>query len=383
MIPYYIEIFADPFDERVRWLSEAIVRELESLGVMRTLSVECVSSMDLNAATAPICLYFASDSFELTDDQESYITSSAVSGRLVIPIVDDLANFTTTVPTYLHALNAFAIAASGDTQRLARLLLEDLGIEDKQRRAFISYRREDGLAAAEQLHDHLSQVGFSPFLDRFHIRVGRDFQRQIADQLEDCALLVLLETPAAHVSPWVFDEVDYALSHLMGMQILTWPGDIAQLPGTFSLPRHVLTASDLESYKGYEVFTSEALERILVNIEAEHARTLARRRRYLLVSAEEAAVDSGRQCSILPGWRLQVSDGATTSLVQVTPRLPIVDDLHSLDKALKDHDDATDGILIHAARRLSNERRSLLTWASEFRHLSLIPENAIGAYWGS
>jgi TIR domain len=383
MIPYYIEIFADPLDERVGWLSEAIAQELESLGAMRTLSVECVSSTDPNAAMAPVCLYFVSDSFELTGDQESYIRSSAASGRVVIPIVDNLANFANIIPSYLRTLNAFAIAISSDTERLARLLLEEIGIEDKQRRAFISYRREDGLAAAEQLHDHLSQVGFSPFLDRFHIRAGRDLQKQIADQLEDCALLILLETPAAHVSPWVFDEVDYALSHFLGMQILTWPGDIAQLPGTFSLPRHVLTASDLESYKGYEVFTSDALERILVNIEAEHARALARRRRYLLVSAEEAAVDSGRQCDILPGWRLQVSDGTTTSLVQVTPRLPIVDDLFSLDKALDDHRDATDGILMHAARRLSNERRSLLTWASEFRHLTLVPENAIGAYWRS
>lgn len=382
MIPYFIGTFGDPLDERINWLSSAITQELESLGVTRTLSVRCIDSTDPGIEEASTFLYFAQSNYQLVPEEERRVVSIASSGQLVIPIVDDVVNFTTIVPSYLHALNAFEVARKGDAERLARLLLEELGIEDKQRRAFISHRREDGLAAAEQLHDHLSHAGFRPFIDRFYIRAGGDVQAQIADQLEDCALLILLETPTAHMSPWVFDEVDYALSHLLGMQIFTWPGDITQLPGTYSLPRHNLAADDLEFDKGYEVFTSDALERILVNIEAEHARALARRRRYLLVSAEEAAIDSGRQCNILPGWRLQISDDANTSLVQVTPRLPVVEDLFSLDKALNEYADTMDGILIHGARRLSDERRGLLTWAGEFRRITLIAENTVGAYWG-
>lgn len=383
MIPYYIEFFADRADHRPEWLSEAITQELDALGATRTLSVECVRGPAPDTMRPAVSLYFAKPPFSLTAELEQYVTSSLAGGRLVIPIVTELTDAAALVPDYLDTLNAFPFPGRTDAGKLARTLLEEIGIEDKQRRAFISHRREDGLAAAEQLHDHLSQIGFHPFIDRFHIRPGRDVQEQIADQLEDCALLVLLETPAAHKSEWVLDEVDYALSHLLGMQILTWPGgNIRPLPGTPSLPRHMLAKSDLMPDKGYDVFTSDALDRILVNIEAEHARTMASRRRYLLVSTEEAAVDSGRQCSVLAGWRLKVTGGADASIVQVTPRLPTVDDLFSLDKARAEYDDTANGILLHAARRLSRDRRSLLTWAGEFRNLTLVPENAVGAFWG-
>lgn len=382
MINYYIEVIAEPDDPRRRWLSDAIDRELSALGVTGTLSVECTESAAPDAAVLPPCVYFASPSFTATPEQSAHLDTALNANRLVIPVVADALSFTALVPPALHKLNAAFLASAAEAVELARTLLEELGIEEKQRRAFISHRREDGLAAAAQLHDLLSQHGFDPFIDRFHIRSGQDVQAQIADQLEDCALLILLETPAAHASGWVFYEVDYALSHSLGLQIISWPGTVKPLPGTPTLMRQKLAESDLRSDKGYDIFTSHALDRILRGIEAEHARAMASRRRYLLVSAKEAASEAGRQCTILPGWRLAVTDATTTSLVQVTPRLPVVDDLFTLDAARDGHPRAAEGILMHAARRLPADRRKLLTWARASRPLSMLPENAIGAYWG-
>src|SRR5439155_16144200 len=119
-------------------------------------------------------------------------------------------------PTDLSPLNGFEWSGTEPERRLARVLLEELGIEDKDRRVFLSNRRSDGLGAAEQLHDALSHFRFQPFIDRFGIRPGDDVQSRIADSLEQHAFLLILETSEAHLSDWVYDEVDYALSHTMG-----------------------------------------------------------------------------------------------------------------------------------------------------------------------
>jgi hypothetical protein len=167
------------------------------------------------------------------------------------------------------------------------------------------------------------------------------------------------------------------------MRIISWPVIETKLPGTADLPRLLLSVSDLTSRRGYDIFTSSALDRIIAGVEAEHAGAMVRRRRYLLVSAEEAAQDAGRQCFPLPGWRMVVQDSNGSSIVQVTPRLPTVEDLYALDKTRQSFADFPPGVLIHAARRLSEPRRDILAWAGQSRDLTLIPENAVGGYWRS
>ena len=379
MTPYYVEIFSEQGDSRRELLTEAIEQELNRLGVHRTLSV--------NIADAPldgeptVGIYFGGSPIVNNSQMTTLLSQSLAASRAVIPVVDNLATYSSDVPDCLRPINGFAWSGQDSAERLARKVLEELGIEDRQRRAFISHRREDGLAAAEQLHEGLSQNGFHPFIDRFHITPGRNVQAEIADQLEDCALLLLIETPSAHGSEWVFDEVDYALSHQLGIHIVSWPGEVTALPGTIGLPRQRLEESDLTSLKGYDIFTSDAVDGIIACVEAEHARAMVRRRRYLLISAEEAARDAGRECLPLPGWRMTVKGQNSSSIVQVTPRLPTVEDLYSLDEIRGDFPEQHSGILIHAARRIPDARRKVLAWAGESRDLALVPENAIGRYW--
>jgi hypothetical protein len=377
---YLVEVFHADRDAWVGELAASIAAEVTALGVHHSVTVTVTTTP---VASGPVVsVYFGSPASMTNSALAARLDSAVAGGRLVIPVVDSLANYSSLVPPVLARLNGWEWSGSSASTRLARRLLEELGIEDRRRRVFISHKRDDGLAAAEKLHDFLSHYGFEPFIDRFGVGFGRDVQNEIADALEDCAFLLLLETPLAHTSDWVFDEVAYAQTHQMGMHIVTWPGDITELPATNRWPRQVLESRDLRSDKGYDVFTDATLERILEEVEAIHAKALVSRRRYLLRSAEDAAHAARLKCTPLAGWRLLVEGPKGPSVVQVSARLPTVEDLHGLDTARSAAGGgATPGVLVHSARILRDSRREMLAWATGARDLTLLPENAVGGYW--
>ncbi len=220
-------------------------------------------------------------------------------------------------------------------------------------------------------------------IDRFAIRPGANVQDRIADGLEEFAFLLLLESPLAAESHWVFYEVEYALSHAMGIAIVRWPGKVPELPGTSGLPRVQLEAADLIDDGGYEVLTPAALARVVAEVEQAHAAGLVRRRRSLVSSVADAARAAGRPVVGLVGWRLLVGDEPSgREVVGVATRLPTADDLFGVDRAAETILGAgRKGVVVHAARRLTDERRDLLTWATGERSLALVPENGIGGYW--
>jgi TIR domain len=379
-VRYFVEVFEHDHGTWVAELRDALDAEVSRLGLHH--SVEVVVAPPPVAGEPSVGIYLGSPAAAADQRLSTALATALGRGRSVIPVVAFLGDFSNVVPPVLRAVNGWEWSGRDPAMRLARRLLEELGIEEQRRRVFISHRREDGLAAAEQLYDYLHHHGFEPFIDRFSIRLASDVQKAIADALEDFAFLLLLETPRAHESDWVFYEVEYALAHQLGLHIVTWPGDTRELPATHGLSRWSLQTSQLQPDKGYDVLTDEALDAVLADVERIHAGTIARRRRYLLVSTEEAAVASGCRCTPLPGWRLLVETPSGTDVVQVSTRLPRVVDLYGLDKARTSGDlvDA-EGVLVHSARALEQSRRDLLRWAVGTRALTLVPENAIGGYW--
>lgn len=379
VIRYYLEIFADPTDPRRQIMLDTLANEVRNLGIHRTVAL--VETDSPPEGEPSIGIYLGSPQFASDPKMTAKVAASLAHGRAIVPVVDDLTNYLACVPSPLRLINGVQWETGEAGHRLAGTVLEGLGIAEQQRRVFISHKRDDGMAVAAQLHDRLAQHGFSPFIDRFHLAPGRNVQQEIANQLEDCALLLLVETPLAHESDWVFDEVDYVLSRNLGLHIITWP-DISQpVPGTVGLARQRLTSDDIVPVRGFDTLTEPALEQVVISVEAEHARTLVRRRRYLLTSLADAARDAGLECVPMPGWGTLVTGQAGTSIVQVCPRVPTVDDLYELDKIRAKFPDAPPGVLVHAPRHIPAERREVLTWAGASRDLTLVPENAIGGYW--
>lgn len=382
---YEIEVFRDSDDPRFEQLSRALVAEIQSLGLHRTVNVAAIEFRSNSELAPSIGVYLSSPKALANEEISSRVEQALKVGQVVIPVVDDLNDFTHAVPEVLRPINGCPWTGEESALRLARLLLEELGIEESKRKVFISHKREDGLMAAEQLRDALAKFRFDPFIDRFNIHSGENVQAKIADQLEDHAFMLLLETPQAHTSAWVFDEVDYALSHTMGILILRWPGDHPEVPGSPGVPRFLLKNSDLQRNEHeYDLFTEGALDQILGEIEAAHARGLVRRRKNLIRSIEEAAANAGCLSTPLPHWRLKVEcpSGDDAALLGITPRLPTATDLQHLDQARNElGGDSSSAVLVHAARSLRGDLRDHLRWVAGERELVVMPENAIGSQW--
>lgn len=367
--------------DREAWLDDlrqAVAQELLRVGLHRSVTIvvgESADQFDGPGLTA----YLGSEAAAHDANIAARLVEAAEHSRPIVPVVDQLENFTSQVPPFLASINGF----EWEADRLARFIIEELGIEESSRRVFISHKRDDGLGAAEVLHDALVHAGFSAFIDRFSIRSAEEVQTAIADGLEDYAFLLLLETPLAATSNWVFDEVDYALSHSMGMLIVQWPGEPPVVPGSHGLPRLALSETEVtQDAHGYDIPTAAAVDRLVSEVERSHASSLVRRRRMLIGSVEEAAEAAGCGTRLpLPGWRMLVEKGEMRTVVGTTPRLPTASDLQGLDEARNCLDGAADALLVHSARRIPPQTTQHLDWVSATRNLARTPEHGVGAWW--
>lgn len=92
-----------------------------------------------------------------------------------------------------------------------------LRLQGRDTKIFISYRAQDGRDIAEQLYQHLLNLGHKPWLDEAKefdgytkILPGEPVQIQIEKALDDANLLLLIDTPASPESKWIKEEVDIA-----------------------------------------------------------------------------------------------------------------------------------------------------------------------------
>ena len=125
------------------------------------------------------------------------------------------------LPNLVRSLNALPWERGGGAAIGAIMRL--LGLIERDRRLFLSYRRHETSSLALQLREHLSRRAFDVFVDRFSVPPAADFQQRIDVELSDKAFVLLLESPAAVGSRWVQHEVAYALSHGISLLALSLP----------------------------------------------------------------------------------------------------------------------------------------------------------------
>ncbi|GAA3674150.1 toll/interleukin-1 receptor domain-containing protein [Acetobacter lovaniensis] len=166
-------------------------------------------------------------------------------GILIIPIVENITNFSTMVTPEVAALNGCSLADCGnDFERLAARILEGFGLLREKRRLFISYRRVESSGVATQLYEALDAAGFDVFLDtQGVIRPGEPFQEILWHRLADTDVAVVLDTPNFLASRWTEEELARAnTSNIQLLQIL-WPGQTEGATAAFSM-FHPLSNSD-------------------------------------------------------------------------------------------------------------------------------------------
>jgi hypothetical protein len=311
----------------------------------------------------------------------------------VLPAVRPGADVAAVLPDVLQPLNAVTWEPGGAAA--VRAILRLLGLIERERRLFLSYRRHDTSSLALQLREQLSRRAYDVFLDRFSVPPAADFQRRIDVELSDKAFVLLLESPSAVGSEWVQHEVAYALSHGISLLALSMPDTpkAARFPSVDKAFRLELDTNDLETARDASgsndmVLTSDALETVLDEIETRYARQLRRRRASLLGSLEEWLQQAGgKPRQLADEWAVAADiPGGEPSVYLITPRAPSPSDLRRLD-GLRPQGSAHGGFqatghLVFAAPAQDEEDKRLIAWIVDQRPLSTHPHVSIPDFLG-
>lgn len=300
-------------DEEQVWSTEleSVVRkEFGSLGMSGSLLTFCHMTDDLDAAAGHqrIAVYLGSPRGRTSPTCLARIKEVRALGVLILPLLTDLSLFSAHVPDLLREFNAWVWSSISIESRtaVAHFLFRQLGITERQRRVFISYRRTDAYGMAVQLFERLHARGFQPFLDLFSIQPAVPVQAEIEQAMCDFAFLLLLESPDAATSQWVQSEVDYARKERLGLLRLSWCDPNAGIPNAAGFPTKRLSPTELVINSDQTELARDALTEAVEAVETQHARGLLRRRVQVYESVREFAGEGGRKVIELPDWRLWV-----------------------------------------------------------------------------
>jgi TIR domain len=224
MADYELILLGSPPPEASALLTERISTVASAYGMVvpDDLAVRTAGeSKEWNIRATMAALYFGGDS---TVDA-GLVADLEAACVPIVPVVPPGGRVSETIPTELQAINAFFDEpGNARIDALAALALECLGLLRRQRRVFVSYRRDDSRVVAVQLHDELSGKGFDVFLDTHDILPGDVFQEMLWHRLADCDVVIMLDTKDYFGSKWTKQELGRSLAQ--GIQILRviWPG---------------------------------------------------------------------------------------------------------------------------------------------------------------
>ncbi len=201
----------------------------------------------------------------------------------ILPIASTGAAISVEIPPALRSLNCmFSDKASMD--QIFSALLECVGLLPRQRRVFLSYRRNEATTAAIQLFAELSARRFEVFLDTHGIGPAVDFQETLWHQLCDVDVLVMLETPNYFASRWTSAEYGRALSKGIGVLRVQWP-DSTPSSTTGTASRVEVLAGELDAAG---TLADGAVERICTQLEDVRSLSHATRQLSMLNAVQDA-----------------------------------------------------------------------------------------------
>jgi hypothetical protein len=209
--------------------------------------------------------------FGTADAPLANIESLLSRGIPILPVVSDITKVNEEIPTVLRPLNCLAYNTAG-VQRITTALLECAGLLPRQRRVFVSYRRDEARQAALQLFDAFSARLFDVFLDTHGIAPADDFQQMLWHRLCDSDVLVMLDTPNYFNSRWTNAEFGRALAKGISVLSVGWP-NFTPSPRTSTASRIELVPSEVDQPTGR--LTDEAVAKICLQLEAVRSQSHA------------------------------------------------------------------------------------------------------------
>lgn len=360
---------------------DVFARQVES--AVKTAAQELLIDCDLlefttqlaEPKTHQVVVYLGSEDGHQCDELNQIVDTALRWDVAILPVIESCrSNVIAGLPKDIAQINAALWRGNG--AGVAASLLAILGLVEKERKLFISYRRSETSELSMQLHSELVNRRFNVFLDRFSLEPGVDFQRRLDEELGDKAFLLVLESNALRESEWVRHEISYAHSRRIEMLALTLPDTdrVSLIPTIDDAFRHRLRSKDF-SHEG--ILLTSVLEKILEKIELAHARALRRRREQILGSITEKLRMDGCECNPTGDWSIFASgkDGHA-GVFWVTPRCPEPRDFYLLslqhDRVSQQMDiESLQSTVVHEAGVLAKEHEELLDWLSNMSNQSL------------
>ena len=191
-------------------LRKCFLRRLKDLGI----DVKCVKI--INAGNfkkdydnkQPSFVFFLGNRADTHKDNE-LLEILLNNGESIYPLYFGRNGFEQEIPAALHALNGHRYDKK-NVDKYVNCALETLRLLRKTRKVFISYKRVESAAVANQLFDVLTRCNFDVFLDSYVIRGADNFQDELFHRMSDCDVVVQLHTFDFKNSEWCRAEVEMA-----------------------------------------------------------------------------------------------------------------------------------------------------------------------------
>lgn len=197
----------------------------------------------------------------------------------------------------------------GSADRLASIVLQR-AVHGERPGVFLSYRRQESSALADQIFDEMTRRGFQVFLDRFSGTTGRLFPQEIAEELAERGVVVVLETLGILKSRWTLWEVAFARIYRLGLLALQLPG-APSIPGVASrLPVVPLSSGRLSNTEAAQAADF---------IERQHTLAALSRRAFYETLIEAAAKAKGGTTQTAAEGAIEILNGHGASIAIVVP----------------------------------------------------------------
>jgi hypothetical protein len=204
-------------------------------------------------------------------------------------------------------------------------ILRAAGIGARQK-LFLSYRRQDTKALADQIHEGLSRRGFQVYLDRFSWTPGRLFPEEIAEELAERGTMLLLESSGLYLSRWTQWELSFARMYHFGIIALNVNG--APYERGIDVPdRCNVTTNHVGELSGTNLIS------VLDFIAHRYGIAEAKRRVYFEALVRRAALNTGAQMTVRPDGLFEISSNRYRGLALPSGRPANLLDLSGLGRA--------------------------------------------------
>jgi hypothetical protein len=360
--PYQVLLLGEKNDDQhnLRLLLEA---RLVDMGLEPTeIAFFDESSVGNRDPLAPTMAVFFGSPAHTTDT--ALIGTLIDESMVVAPLVSELTQATQELPPQLAHINAIPRGRdSSGLPRLASVVLEVFRLLRRERRLFISYRRQDSRPLAETLYDAFDARGFDVFIDIRSVPPAIDFQSVLWHRMSDSDVVVLIDTPTFRESRWTVAELARANATNVKILHLLWPGQPEDAGSALS---HFLKLKWSDFWTGLPFrgrwAKGELIRRICNEAETLRAEAIAWRYRYLIDSFCDTARDFGLEVAVQPDrWILLTTpDGRTIAAVPAVG-VPTADRLNEIFDAISGRELA-DAWVIYDSRGVLSGWLAHLDW---------------------